>query len=252
MGAATLGPAAALAAVTNRLTARLCSLTVDPPVTHTYNPLMYARQGYERYVNRYGNSVKTVILVGMNPGPFGMAQTGVPFGDVQMVRDWMGITAAVGQPAVVHPKRPVAGFACSRAEISGRRLWGWARARFGAPERFFKHFLVLNYCPLLFLEKSGRNRTPDKLARAERDRLFDACDRALRESVEIFQPQWVVGIGEFAAKRAMEALSGADRIVGRIAHPSPANPRANRGWVALIETELAALGIPLVGAHAEK
>ena len=34
---------------------------------------------------------KEAVFLGMNPGLWGMAQTGVPFGTVSLVRDWMGI-----------------------------------------------------------------------------------------------------------------------------------------------------------------
>lgn len=237
--------AAGITAVTDDLVTRLRTLTFSAPVTHTYNPLVYARNGYDRYVTRFGDTAKQVVLVGMNPGPFGMAQTGVPFGDVEMVKAWMGIAAAVAQPAYVHPKRPISGFACTRREVSGRRLWEWAQQRYGNPGAFFKHFFVLNYCPLVFMEASGRNRTPDKLPAVEKKRLFQICDQALRRSIEILQPQWVVGIGGFAEKRSQDALNGMGLNIGRIAHPSPANPKANRGWAPLVESELAALGIDL-------
>jgi single-strand selective monofunctional uracil DNA glycosylase len=181
----------------------------------------------------------------MNPGPFGMAQTGVPFGDVEMVSGWMGISATVTQPAIPHPKRPVSGFACTRREVSGSRLWGWARQRFRSPGAFFKSFFVLNYCPLVFMEAGGRNRTPDKLALAERNRLFRICDQALAEIVDTLAPQWVVGIGAFAEKRIQAVFNGVALKIGRITHPSPANPRANRGWAQVIESELAAMGIVL-------
>src|SRR5690606_19431577 len=141
---------------------------------------------------------KEVVLVGMNPGPFGMAQTGVPFGEVAAVRDWMGIEAAIGRPPEEHPKRPVLGFDCPRSEVSGARLWGWAKDRFGTPEAFFARFFVINYCPLVFLEESGRNRTPDKLPAAEREALTAVCDRALRDSIEVLSPQHVVGVGTWA------------------------------------------------------
>lgn len=245
MGRFSGGTAEALAAVTDGLVVDLGSVIAAPPVTHTYNPLIYARNGYDRYVARFGNTVKAVVLLGMNPGPFGMAQTGVPFGDVQMVSGWMGISADVGQPVNPHPKRPIAGFCCRRTEVSGRRLWGWAKSRFGTAPAFFNRFFVLNYCPLLFMERGGRNRTPDKLAPAEKKWLFHACDQALRQSVAILQPRWVVGVGGFAAQRAAEALSEMKVSVGRITHPSPANPKANRGWEALIESELTTLGIDL-------
>ena len=239
------GLTAAIAAVTDDLVTRLRSLTFSAPVTHTYNPLVYARSGYDRYVTRFGGTTRQVVFVGMNPGPFGMAQTGVPFGDVEMVKGWMGIDAAVAQPADSHPKRPVSGFACTRGEVSGRRLWGWAKQRYGNPDAFFKQFFVLNYCPLVFMEESGRNRTPDKLPTVEKKRLFRICDQAFRKSIDIFQPQWVVGIGGFAEKRAQDALNDMGLNIGRITHPSPANPKANRGWAPLVESELAAMGIDL-------
>jgi len=186
----------------------------------------------------------------MNPGPWGMAQTGVPFGEIGLVRDWLGIVGAVGKPPEEHPKRPIEGFECSRSEVSGRRLWGWARERFGSPERFFERFFVWNYCPLVFMEESGRNRTPDKLPVTEREPLFAACDEALRRAVETLEPAWVVGIGKFAETRASEALaerleSGAGTCVGGILHPSPASPAANRGWAAQAERQLRSLGIDL-------
>lgn len=237
--------AARVAEVTDRLVKRLRPLKFHAPVTHTYNPLIYARSGYDRYVARFGSATKPVVLVGMNPGPFGMAQTGVPFGDVQMVKTWMGICEAVGEPIAPHPKRPVTGFACTRGEVSGRRLWGWARQRYEQPETFFKQFMVLNYCPLVFMEAGGRNRTPDRLPAIERKSLFQICDQALRQSIEIYKPQWVVGIGGFAERRIQQALNGMELKLGRITHPSPANPRANRGWVPLVESELAAMGIDL-------
>ncbi len=239
------GLAADIAAITDDLVASVRRLTFSAPVTHTYQPLIYARSGYDRYVTRFGDTVKAVVLVGMNPGPFGMAQTGVPFGDVEMVVGWMGINTPIAQPSGVHPKRPIYGFSCMRREVSGRRLWGWAKQRYGTPDTFFNQFFVLNYCPLVFMEASGRNRTPDKLPAVEKKRLFQICDTALRRSIVVFRPQWVVGIGGFAEKRISAALKGMPLKIGRIIHPSPANPKANQGWGPHIESELAAMGIDL-------
>lgn len=229
--------------IARELVAQVDALSFAPPVTHVYDPLVYAWRPYEAYVRRYGRVPKEVVLVGMNPGPFGMAQTGVPFGDVGMVRGWLGIEEEVGRPGREHPRRPIEGFACSRGEVSGSRLWGWARDRFGTPERFFRRFFVANYCPLVFLEASGRNRTPDKLPAGERAPLQAACDRALRRTVEALGPRVVVGVGRFAAARAEAALHGAGIAVGQILHPSPASPAANRGWAAQAEEQLRALGV---------
>jgi single-strand selective monofunctional uracil DNA glycosylase len=223
-----------------KLSRQVDGLSFKPPVTHVYNPLGYAWETHEQYLTRYAGEGQ-ILLVGMNPGPFGMAQTGVPFGDISSVRDWLGIMGGIGQPPHVHPKRPVQGFSCPRSEVSGRRLWGWAQERFGSPERFFRHFFILNYCPLAFMEETGRNRTPDKLAAEEREALFRICDRSLREVSGLLRPSLLVGIGVFAQKRAQSALPG--HRVERILHPSPASPLANRGWAAKAEEQLSALGL---------
>ena len=225
------------------LTNDLQELRFGPPVAQVYNPLEYARAPHRQYLQRYGKPPKEFVLVGMNPGPWGMAQTGIPFGEISAVRDWMGIDAPVGQPRRPHPRRPVLGFDCSRREVSGQRLWGWARKKFGAAEVFFRRFFVANYCPLMFMAESGANLTPDKLKTAEARPLFAACDRALRRTIDYLKPTHVVGIGQFAAQRARIALEGLPLKIGGITHPSPANPKANRGWDSLVDRELAALGI---------
>jgi single-strand selective monofunctional uracil DNA glycosylase len=228
---------------TDELVEEVTKLRFRRPVTHVYNPLLYARHCYDEYWRRYGDRPKEVILLGMNPGPWGMAQTGVPFGEVALVEKWLEISAEVGRPEKEHPKRPVLGFGCGRSEVSGRRLWGWAREKFTTPEKFFGRFFVANYCPLLFLEESGRNRVPASLPAGERQQLFAACDRALVKMVEYLEPRWVIGVGKFAEERARQGLAGLDIQIGSITHPSPANPPANKGWSTLATSELQRLGI---------
>lgn len=220
------------------------TLRFDAPVVQVYNPLDYAWAAHREYLERHGAGPKgRVLLLGMNPGPWGMAQTGVPFGDVVMVRDWMGIEAPVKAPAQVHPKRPVQGFGCTRREVSGTRLWGWARERFGAPETFFSRFFVWNYCPLCFMEASGRNFTPDKLPAQARAALFAPCDAALCHTVRALAPRLVVGVGKFAEGRALAALAASGIPVAPAPHPSPANPAANRGWGPAFVRALRAAGV---------
>lgn len=234
---------AALLRAAQRLCADIRRLKFGPPVTHVYNPLDYAWPAYATYLRRFGQPPKRVVFLGLNPGPFGMAQTGVPFGEVTVVRDWLGIAAPIGKPAREHPNRPVLGFACPRSEVSGRRLWQFFAARFGTAEEFFTEHLVLNYCPLAFLEASGRNLTPDKLRPLARAKLFAACDTHLRTAVEVLRPEWLIGVGDFAAKRAGEVLAGLPVKVGRVLHPSPANPAANRNWTRQAEAQLRTLGL---------
>lgn len=231
--------------IAERLVKELAPLRFAAPVTHVYNPLEYAWNAHRDYLDRFGRGKKRVVFVGMNPGPWGMAQTGVPFGEVSMVRDWMGIDASVSKPKNEHPKRPIEGFACKRSEVSGARLWGWIREKFGSPEDFFSEFFVANYCPLVFMEESGKNRTPDKLRPEERARLTSVCDRAFRAAVDALQPEIVVGVGAWAEKRATEALAGMTAVpkIGRILHPSPASPLANAGWGDNAAAALRKLGI---------
>jgi single-strand selective monofunctional uracil DNA glycosylase len=230
-------------AASRSLARSVAPLRFSPPVRYVYNPLVYARAPHEIYLRRHAATRKRVIFLGMNPGPFGMAQTGVPFGAVEPVRRWLAIEAPVGRPLREHPKRPVEGFACRRNEVSGARLWAAIAERFGTPERFFRRHFVANLCPLLFLEASGRNRTPDALRGAERAKLLDACRRHLRRLVALLEPEWLVGIGAFAADQAREALRGSPVRIARILHPSPANPRAGAQWGLRASLELADQGV---------
>ncbi|MGE0788452.1 MAG: uracil-DNA glycosylase family protein [Sandaracinaceae bacterium] len=239
---------ASLIEIAMRLQVEVDALSFAPPTEYVYDPLAYAFAPHRAYLERYGSTTKEVVLVGMNPGPFGMAQSGVPFGDPAIVTGWMGIDGAVGKPPREHPKRPILGLSSTRSEISGTRLWGWARDRFGTAQAFFSRFFVLNYCPLVFMESSGRNRVPEKLPAAEREALFAACDRALADSFRALSPNVIVGVGKFAEDRSRAVLplaGGLSAKVGRILHPSPASPAANRGWAEQAEKELAALGIAL-------
>src|SRR2546421_4558797 len=232
-----------LVAAARRLRDAVDTLAFTAPVTHVYNPLRYAWRAHEIYLRRYGNGPKRVLFLGMNPGPFGMAQTGVPFGQIAAVRDWLGIEVQIDRPPDEHPKRLVTGFNCHRSEVSGERLWGLFAKRFRTPEKFFRDHLVVNYCPLAFLEESGRNRTPDKLPPRERAPLYAVCDEHLREIVRILKPQWLIGIGDFATKRAREAITDSLPRVGQILHPSPACPASNNDWAGTVTRQLRQLGV---------
>jgi single-strand selective monofunctional uracil DNA glycosylase len=214
------------------------------PVAHVYNPLAYAWPAHEEFLRRFGNGRKRVVFLGMNPGPFGMVQTGIPFGEIAAVRDWLKISAPIGKPEAEHPKRPILGFNCPRSEVSGRRLWKLFAERFGSPEKFFAEHFVVNYCPLAFLLETGSNVTPDKLSKTERTRLEKFCDEHLRRVLEILEPEWLVGIGAFAKARGELAAASTKIRVGQILHPSPASPKANRhDWGMTATQELVALGV---------
>ena len=212
------------------------------PTAYVYNPLRYAWAPHKHYLEAYGNSRKKIVFLGMNPGPFGMAQTGVPFGEIPAVRDWMGIDDAVKKPKPEHPKRPIEGFACTRSEVSGRRLWGAFAERFGKAEAFFADHFVINFCPLVFMEDSGRNRTPDKLPATEREQLDTVCAAHLRRCIEILEPEFLVGVGAFAEKQGTQSCADLCEIK-RVLHPSPASPIANRGWAEQMTKQMLEQGL---------
>jgi single-strand selective monofunctional uracil DNA glycosylase len=235
-----------LAEIYRRLSQKTEEMTFTAPAVCRYNPLDYARAPFKLYLEKYGNSRKRILFLGMNPGPWGMAQTGIPFGEVPAVRTWLGIEAPVNKPVLEHPKKPVLGFECGRSEVSGRRLWGLFAKRFGTAETFFKDHFVANYCPLVFMAESGTNVTPDKLSLDERVPLFEVCDRALADTIRVLGPEWVVGIGQFAEKRVLTVkeryFSTPAFSAASILHPSPASPAANRGWEDAAVRKLQSLG----------
>ncbi|QDT01410.1 uracil-DNA glycosylase family protein [Adhaeretor mobilis] len=233
--------------------ARKLSKTVDTlsfaePVTHVYNPLSYARGAHEQYLHLANPKGARVLFLGMNPGPWGMAQTGVPFGQIETVRDWLKIDAKISRtkiehPAGEHPKRPIQGLECQRNEVSGERLWGLFREKFKTPKKFFAQHFVTNYCPLVFMETSGKNRTPDKLPAAERAPLDAACDEHLRTLLKTLQPKFAIGVGVYAEKCLQRVNENEAINITRILHPSPASPLANRGWAEQATKQLVEAGI---------
>lgn len=229
-----------LVTVMERLKSKLRRMRFGPPVAYVYRPLDYAWPVARAYFERYGRPPKEVLFVGMNPGPFGMGQTGVPFGEIASVRDFLELSGEIVTPKRFHEKRPVLGFACHRREISGERLWGAFAKRHGTAEAFFSRAFVLNYCPLLFLGETGANITPDKIAKEDRPRLEAACDEALADAIEVLTPRHIVGIGRYAARRA-SIVSGREVIT--MPHPSPASPAANKGWISAARDALAEAGL---------
>lgn len=230
------------------LTLQFChdvsSLSFRAPVEWVYNPLQYAWEPHREYLRRFGGRQGRAVFLGMNPGPFGMAQIGIPFGEIALVRDYLGIVAPVGRPEQEHPKRPIEGFACKKSEVSGRRFWGLFAKRFPSPDMFFQNHFVSNYCPLVFMNEGGRNITPDKLHREDSKMLEACCDRFLADSLAIMKPSIAIGVGAYAESCLKRVLGEASGIpVSRILHPSPASPVANRDWEGQAVRQLTEMGI---------
>jgi len=237
--------AVAVLEAAEQLNQTLADLSFGAPVAWVLNPLDYAWPSYAAYVRRYARGRRRVLFMGMNPGPFGMMQTGIPFGEVKAVRDWLGIAEPLRRAVVSHPKRPIEGFDCKRSEVSGQRFWAWAAQRWGTADAFFADAFVLNWCPLAFLEASGRNFTPDKLPAPPLRALERACDAHLQRVAQTLEVEWALGLGAFAERRLRAALASLQPTiaVGGLLHPSPASPAANRGWAAQVDQQLETLGV---------
>ena len=236
-----------LIAAAKQLRSRLDLLQFSSPATWVYNPLHYAWSAQETYLNWYGGGPCRVFLLGMNPGPWGMAQTGVPFGEIDSVRGYLKIETKIGKPDREHPKRPIEGFACTRSEVSGKRLWGLFSERFPNAQDFFTEHFVSNYCPLVFMDDGARNITPDKLPASEMKELDLVCDEHLQKSLLLLRPEFAVGVGAYAQdclKRVCNSHVKLQSIaVSKILHPSPASPAANRGWAEQATKQLEETGI---------
>ncbi|MEZ6189087.1 MAG: single-stranded DNA-binding protein [Planctomycetota bacterium] len=242
--------AKALAQEARALNRALAPVLEQAPIhgaEYILNPADYAWPLYGSYLERYAPVAPgqlEAVFLGMNPGPWGMAQTGVPFGSPDFVRDFLGLEGAVKPPARTHPKRRILGLESPRTEVSGQRLWGGIQACFGTAEAFFAQGFVVNYCPLVFQSETGANLTPDKLPKAFMEPILAACDRWLAGALKALAPKRAIGVGRWAEKRLRDVIAahGLELEVGQILHPSPASPIANRGWLPAARAQLDELG----------
>jgi len=205
-------------------------LVSEGSVDVCYNPLKYAWDAHEAYLRRMGGSGARTVILGMNPGPHGMGQMGIPFATTSVVRDLLRITdIPVNQPQTVDPRRPVVGFEYPREEVSGTRLWGLLAEYYGDAGAIASRVFLVNHCPLmLFSGPRAANITPDKVTGPTSRTLLERCDQHLREVVEVMEAERVIGVGRFAESRARAALASHSVEVLGCWHPSPASPLANR------------------------
>ena len=191
----------------------LCNASIDvieakSDVAHATNPLDYAWPHHVQYLEQWGGLGAKTLLLGMNPGPWGMAQTGIPFGSTEVARTSLEIKPhELVTPSNAHPKRPIIGLGMERQEISGQRLWGLLFEHYGSAESVFSNVFVLNHCPLLLLGETGKNLTPDNLPATIMKPILEACDNHLMEIIEILQVERIIGVGKYAEKRARLALN---------------------------------------------
>lgn len=226
------------------LSGELSQFVIDPlpPASYAANPTVYAYENYAQAMARLADGPRGVLLVGMNPGPHGMAQTGVPFGDVVNARailgrqsqgsGWSGCRLALGDKVLLDAK----GLDYHRGEVSGDRLWSALQQICGSLESAYQQVCVINYCPLLFLDNGGLNVTPDDFPKSDRVRLpkfTAACDEHLRRVVKALTPKIVIAVGGYSDKRCRVALGHTVPIV-KITHPSPRTAATAGAWIGMV------------------
>jgi len=162
------------------------------------NPYHYAWEPYRNFVRAYLNKPIQVLFLGINPSPAGMGRNRIPFGDIDTVLDWLKITGKVTD-LEKNEEISIENLRRNGGENSGKKLWGLMKDLTDTAENFFDHCFVHNYCPLLFT-KDGKNLTPNEVP--NRDELEHDCDKNLLATLDLLQISCIVGIGEYAAKRA--------------------------------------------------
>jgi len=217
----------------------------ETKVKYISNPVEHAKEPHTSFLEKYLNGGKSILFLGMNPGPWGMCQTGVPFGEVQTCKNWLKICGNVTQPKNYHPKRPIEGFGCKRREVSGERFWRFFEMKCKTPDVFFKDCFVYNHCPLAFMTETGKNITPPQIGADKRALINNLCDNALVDVIKLLGVSSVIGVGKFAEKRANEIKKkfNLDISVFFLLHPSPASPAANKGWSDIAEVSLRQMNI---------
>ncbi|XP_045207179.2 uncharacterized protein LOC123559429 isoform X2 [Mercenaria mercenaria] len=232
--------------IEQRICQKMLPIKYGYPVTVVYSPLTYAFQTHRDFVSKFCTSERTILFLGMNPGPYGMSQNGVPFGEALTTRNWLKITGDVYKPEIEHPKKLITGLACTRNEVSGARFWGLFQKICKVPANFFKNCFVYNFCPLAYMSESGKNITPPQLVHSELDQINEACDAGLVELVKLLNIRMVIAVGKFVQQRASKALHNAGIMnikVECILHPSPINPHANKGWEQIVAKQLIEMNV---------
>ncbi|KAK6639299.1 hypothetical protein RUM43_007571 [Polyplax serrata] len=224
-----------LLAIEHQMCSELNNLKFTPPIDYVYNPLLYAKDLHENFIKKYfENCSKKILFLGMNPGPWGMCQTGIVFGDKDHVKEWLKLCGQVNKPKKEHPRKKITGLDCSRKEISGKKFWGFFRKLCQTPEQFFQHSFVYNLCCLAFVDTSGKNITPPEIKDIQvRNRLLNICNETFVKIIKEFKFEIVIGVGKFAEKNAITELrrNGLSNVkVLSIPHPSPRSAKIFRVW----------------------
>jgi single-strand selective monofunctional uracil DNA glycosylase len=219
-----------------------------------WNPGLYAASWHALFRKEYPASAGCILVFGLNPGPYGMAQTGIPFTDLKRLREHLPRLAkglerrGCSLAGVGLAPRSLRPYLSRTFESSAVRVYRFLSRGWGSAEDGWRSVVVANPCSLLFMDAAGENRTPADLVGAvsrrtgslvAARRLRERCNAlrrlAAREAVRVLSPRGVVLLGK-DAQRAMQTgiapLLGPDSILGW-EHPARAVP--DRWAMGLLE-----------------
>ena len=198
-----------------------------------WNPQLYGLPLYRRFAAEHLPHARGgIVAFGLNPGKYGMAQTGIPFTDVtRAARVGIAIEPPGLAPASLRP------FLKSyRVERSSASVYGLLDEAWGSPREGWRALWAVAPCGLLFLEKDGENVTPADARLARRDDVRELRLRVIRESIAAAKPRGVLLLGQDVARVAAEALAAEDVLV--VDHPVARGPgRRGPAWWAQTVTE---------------
>ena len=227
------------------------------------NPHHYAVEPYSNFVQKYLNGSKSVLFLGMNAGPNGMAKYGIPFGDIVSIVKWLKISGNIlrntydSSGAVIQKQISIQSCLSEQREESGKRLWSFLEELNETPENFFANCFIHNYCPLSFskIASSGKsnNVTPETIKIHDKKwaaQLEEVCDQFLEQTIRYLKCHTIVAIGRYAEKKALRIVKQMQKNavssnqqppnirVVEILHPSPSTRKSNETWRKTVRGEL--------------
>ena len=207
------------------LNIELDELKFFPPCFYVYNPLSYCFESFKIYFEYLNTEEEINLFFGINPGPFGMAQTGIPFGDKETVKNYLKIEPKIDIDKIPkqHPKKQILGLEVKRVEKSGRIFWGVIKEFYPEKYDFFKSNFVLNFCPLCFLDEQGRNITPKVLRKEDQIALYKILEIFMLKLFKLIKIKKLIAIGDetFSYLNALNTKLKIQTIIHPAAYKSP-------------------------------
>jgi single-strand selective monofunctional uracil DNA glycosylase len=197
------------------------------------DPSRYGERWHAPFRRLYPPRARPLLVFGLNPGPYGMAQTGIPFTDLKRLAQ--GLPRLAAELARSGERLSLPGLAPSSLqpfltrtfESSSVRVHRFLRLAHGSAERAFREVVFVNPCPLLFIDRAlGENRTPADLPRALRAGVDEARVEVVSVAVARLRARGAIVLGRDAAAALSVPLRArlGERAVVEWEHPARAVP----------------------------